>query len=183
MYVTTTSHHVLFLGLVTRSQLLGCSYLLTYSLTASVTCFVTSPQYCSVTSLRPSVLVVLRYQYTVPCMAWTLESRFQTYLFYTQHSRPGCRCGSREVCGGLLTSLEGVPRVEPMPDMYGLTAVQRHGVVDTLPRSLGAGRRVRRLLADIRGVRFARRDVSVSVLLLELQGGGGGGSGRAPARR
>ena len=50
------------LGLVTRSQLHGCSY----SLTASVTCFVTSPQYCSVTSLRSRTpLPVLRYQSSV----------------------------------------------------------------------------------------------------------------------
>mgnify|MGYP005723726069 CR=1 FL=1 len=61
-------------------------------------------------------------------MAWTLESRFQTYLSYTQHSRPGCRCGSREVCGGLLTSLEGVPRVQPTSDMYG-PLLSRYGTV------------------------------------------------------
>ena len=69
-------------------------------------------------SVRPSV----------PRMARTLESRFQTYLSYTQHSRPGCRCGSREVCGGLLTSGEGVPRVEPRAGMYE-PLLSRYGTV------------------------------------------------------
>jgi hypothetical protein len=36
------------------------------------------------------------HQLPVPRMARTLESRFQTYLSYTQHSRPGCRCPSRQ---------------------------------------------------------------------------------------
>ena len=61
-------------------------------------------------------------------MARVLKPRTGSYLSYTQHSRPGCQCGSREVCGGLLTSLEGVPRVEPRAGMYE-PLLSRYGTV------------------------------------------------------